>query len=183
MPYKGPPVICRFCGCSFTRPASLVRHLDERRCARKKPSAIIPAWERKGVEIIETVPVSSPDPSKVPYTLLLPKRPVNRREPEGDENCRVKMPNQLSPYDGSGLMLDEGEGAFTIDVKEANDEVTLWSQYHALKALATRLDAGCGTERDRVMFEAILREYNGHYDRVRAGGRQVLGVGIPETGF
>ena len=30
------------------------------------------------------------------------------------------------------------------------------------------LDAGRGTERDRVMFEAWLREYNANYDRIRA---------------
>lgn len=97
--------------------------------------------------------------------------------------CTSKNENPPTRGEILRLLHELAEGAFTIDVKEANDEVTLWSQYHALKALATRLDAGCGTERDRVMFEVILREYNAYYDRVRAGGRQVLGVGIPETEF
>jgi hypothetical protein len=44
--------------------------------------------------------------------------------------------------------------------------VILWSQYHALKALATRLDAGIGTERERIAFEAGLRAYNANYDRI-----------------
>jgi hypothetical protein len=55
------------------------------------------------------------------------------------------------------------------------DAVTLWEQYHFLKALAVRLDAGRGTERDRVMFEAGLREYDTNFERVRAGRqRKVL---------
>lgn len=44
----------------------------------------------------------------------------------------------------------------------------LLSQYHALKALATRLDAGVATERERVAFEAGLPEYDANYDRIRA---------------
>jgi hypothetical protein len=48
------------------------------------------------------------------------------------------------------------------------DAVTLWSQYHALKALAVRLDGGIGTETERAAFEAGLREYDANFDRVRA---------------
>jgi hypothetical protein len=46
------------------------------------------------------------------------------------------------------------------------DSLTLFEQYHVLKALAARLEAGRGTERDRVMFEAGLREYNLNYDSI-----------------
>jgi len=47
------------------------------------------------------------------------------------------------------------------------DGVTLWEQYHLLRAIAARLDAGRGTEQDRAMFEAGLREYNTNYARIR----------------
>jgi hypothetical protein len=48
------------------------------------------------------------------------------------------------------------------------DRVPLLSQYYALKALATRLDAGIGTERERAGFYAGLAEYNRNFERVRA---------------
>ena len=61
---------------------------------------------------------------------------------------------------------------FTIRAPELPDRVILWGQYHALKALAIRLDAGIGTERDYQMFEAGLREYNQNFNRVRTCLRQ-----------
>jgi hypothetical protein len=45
--------------------------------------------------------------------------------------------------------------------------VTLFEQYHFLKALAVRLDAGRGTECDRAMFEKGLQEYNANYQHIR----------------
>jgi hypothetical protein len=44
----------------------------------------------------------------------------------------------------------------------------LWSQYYALKALAVRLDAGLGTEGDRIAFERWLRVYDGMFEHVRS---------------
>jgi hypothetical protein len=66
------------------------------------------------------------------------------------------------------LLAARAGAAFTIRPPEALDKAILYSQYHALKALATRLDAGIGTERESVAFEAGLREYDANYDRVRA---------------
>jgi hypothetical protein len=48
------------------------------------------------------------------------------------------------------------------------DKVTLFEQFYFLKALAARLDAGRGTERDRAMFVAGLQQYDENYDRIRA---------------
>jgi len=73
----------------------------------------------------------------------------------------------------SQLLAARAGAAFTIRPPDATDKVIIWSQYHALKALAVRLDAGIGTERDRAMFEAGLREYNANYDSIRA--RRSLG--------
>jgi hypothetical protein len=49
---------------------------------------------------------------------------------------------------------------------EASDAALLWSQYHFLKAMATRLDAGIATERELAAFKAGLQEYNVNYDRI-----------------
>lgn len=57
--------------------------------------------------------------------------------------------------------------AFTV---RAPDDVTLLSQFHMLKALAVRLDAGIGTERDRALFEVGLRQYDVTFERVRTRG-------------
>lgn len=53
------------------------------------------------------------------------------------------------------------------------DAVILRTQYHALMALATRLDRGVGTEREQAAFEAGLREYNANFERVR-GQRKLV---------
>jgi hypothetical protein len=58
--------------------------------------------------------------------------------------------------------------AFTIRPPDGKSEVVLWSQYHALKALAVRLDGGVATERERAVFEAGLKEYDRNYDRIAA---------------
>jgi hypothetical protein len=65
------------------------------------------------------------------------------------------------------LLSQRAGAAFTIRSLHATDETTLFSQYFALRALATRLDAGVGTDRERLSFEAGLREYNANFDRVR----------------
>ena len=88
-------------------------------------------------------------------------------------------PSAIFDPDGSGQVWDESLGRWVLPGAESaplsvhppeamDDEVLVWSQYYALKALATRLDAGIATERERVAFEAGLREYNANYDRLRA---------------
>jgi hypothetical protein len=69
-----------------------------------------------------------------------------------------------------------GGAAGIVRLPDPLDAVTLWSQYHALKALAVRLDAGLGGEREREMFEAALRIYDANFDRIRLGrlGRKAL---------
>jgi hypothetical protein len=74
------------------------------------------------------------------------------------------------------LLVQRAGAAFTIRPPDAKAEVVLWSQYHALKALAVRLDAGIGTERERAAFGAGLREYNANYDRITAQ-RKVIARG------
>lgn len=89
-------------------------------------------------------------------------------EPQADEDWRIQQWNAFSPDYRNRLLAQQAGTAFTIRPPQAKDEVILYSQYYALKALATRLDAGIGTERERVAFEAGLREYNANYDRIRA---------------
>jgi hypothetical protein len=66
------------------------------------------------------------------------------------------------------LLAERVDAVFSARPPQATDATILWSQYHALKALATRLDAGIATERERVAYEAGLREYNANFDRIRA---------------
>lgn len=44
----------------------------------------------------------------------------------------------------------------------------LRAQYHALQAMAAKLDSGYGTEIDAYLFEQGLAEYNELFERVKA---------------
>lgn len=81
------------------------------------------------------------------------------------------MPGEFS----AGPLAARTMSSFPPRGPDEGDAVTLWEQYHFLKALAVRLDAGRGTERDRLMFEAGLREYDANYDRIRAQWKALPG--------
>ena len=89
-------------------------------------------------------------------------------EPQADPRWRLDVWTKFPPDYRNRLVAQRAGAAFSIRPPEATDKVILSSQYHALKALATRLDAGLGTERERVAFEAGLREYDANYNRIRA---------------
>lgn len=67
----------------------------------------------------------------------------------------------VSPVSAEGVML-------AVRLPQASDSVILWSQYHALKALAVRFDAGIGSASERATLEAGLAEYNKNFERVRS---------------
>ncbi len=92
-------------------------------------------------------------------------------EPQAGESWPLGILAGFSPHCDQLLR----GGASTIRPPEATDRVILWSQFHALKALATRLDAGIATERERVAFEAGLRKYDANFDRVRAQRKALPG--------
>ena len=116
-------------------------------------------------------------------------------EPQADLGWRIMIWNGFSAeykarliaqgpeQPGRGLPMPGGFSAgplatrtfspFPLRRPDEMDAVSLWEQYYFLKALGVRLDAGRGTERDRQMFEAGLREYDANYDRIRAQ-RKVL---------
>ena len=106
-------------------------------------------------------------------------REVDRRERWArlSPECRVLILRDHEPRlresNLPGGALVRAGVAFTIRPPEATDATILFSQYHALKALATRLDAGIGTEREREAFEAGLREYNQNFDRIAQRKRLV----------
>ncbi len=197
MPYKGPPIVCEQCGQTFTRPPSLRRHLAQGRCPGRgssRPAALIPARPKaepvRAAEskVLDVIPIRSEivpaGRAQAPERLRSGDAPppwwfpgeADRRKrwqkltPE--YRAQIERDHQPKPDRGYGLPGEPiGPLAIAPDVLKRPaeaDAVTLREQYHVLKALAVRLDAGRGTERDRVMFEAWLREYNANYDRIRA---------------
>ncbi len=198
MAYQGPPVICRFCGRSFSRPASLARHLGERRCPGRLPgagqsrqAAIVPAKPRVTgarpirAEVLDITPVRTE--IVLAKRGAAPGRPIlAKSEPEPDWYEREfpqdagrtpwrKLEERQREYYRSRYAAMERSKVSLPRRPDEADSVTLWEQFHFLKALAVRLDAGRGTERDRKMFEAGLREYNANYDRIRAQRKALPG--------
>jgi hypothetical protein len=84
-------------------------------------------------------------------------------EPQANEDWRRKIWTKFPNDYRNRLLAQRASPAFAVSPTKY--EVILFSQYHALKALATRLDAGIGTDRDRASFEAGLREYNANLGR------------------
>jgi hypothetical protein len=120
-------------------------------------------------EIISTPhPVASPKRS--PRNILTPdlhaERPPSWWEPQADEDWRCGQWARFSVEYRAELVRRRLGPPFALRRRDEADAATLWEQYHFLKALAVRLDAGRGTEPDRVMFEAGLREYNTNFDRI-----------------
>ena len=89
-------------------------------------------------------------------------------EPQADQGWRMDVWTRFPPEYRNRLLAARAGAAFIIRPPDVPDKVILSSQYHALKAHATRLDAGIGTDRERDAFEAGLREYDANYDRIRA---------------
>jgi hypothetical protein len=110
-----------------------------------------------------------------PAQILSGERPPSWWEPQADEDWRRNVWSGF-PADYRNQLVAQRAGAvLSVRSPEATDGVILWSQYHALKALATRLDAGIGSERERVAFEAGLKEYNRNFERVRAQRKALPG--------
>jgi len=182
MPYKGLPLVCERCGRTFTRPPSLKRHLAEGRCPGRE---IVPARPRPRSTHAEIVPANflpgRPTQSEgcalvrigankgaVPALMPNGDRPPAWWEPQADSEWRLDVWTRFPPEYRNRLLAVRVGAAFTIRPPEASNKAILYSQYHALKALATRLDAGIGTERERIAFEAGLKEYDVNYDHIQA---------------
>ncbi len=188
MPYTGPSVTCKRCGASFSRLSSLKRHRAERRCPGRggQSRAIVPARPKPiraaKSEIIDVVPTRSeivparPRPAR-PGPVLVASRdgPPAWWEPQAEREWRQKVWAEFPADYRDSLLARRAGSAFTIRPPDAAGRTILWSQYYALKALATRLDAGIATERERVSFEAGLREYDANYDRIRAERKALPG--------
>jgi len=181
MAYNGPKVICRGCGTTFSRPADRRRHLLKGRCLgqrakarRSRQVAIVPVRPKPvQAEVIDATPVPL-EIVRVP-SRTAPGRPIlARSEPEPEWFAR-EFPQDAAkiPWRARGEQSRDYYRSLhaTMEVSlparlDEADSVTLWGQFHFLKALAVRLDTGHGTEQDREMFEAGLREYNVNYDRI-----------------
>src|SRR5262249_54506068 len=162
-------------GQTFTRPPSLKRHLVDGRCPGRailSANPCLPRPEPIRADVLDVTPARSQSVSvpSLPSTIKKSRitfadlhdaeRPPSFWEPQADEEWRIRQWNRF-PADYRKRLLAERAGtAFTNRAPQATDAVILLSQYHALKALATRLDAGVATKRERVAFEAGLREYN-----------------------
>jgi len=106
---------------------------------------------------------------------LDPEAPPFWWEPQAAEDWRREVWPKF-PLEYRAVLVRQWLGPpFALRRPDDADATILWEQYHFLKALAVRLDAGRGREQDRVMFEAGLREYNANYDRVLAHRKALPG--------
>lgn len=170
MPYTGPPVVCEGCGASFSRPSSLRRHQARRRC----PGRVRVPVNQKGsggAQFRETTLATRvPAVRRVLQVRTIDTEPrivANKEWSELPVPVKSKPPKQGYQMPGSAF------GALSDVSPLMMDEVLLRSQYHALKAWATRLDAVIGNDRDKTGFEAALSEYNQNFERVRAKRRTI----------
>ena len=161
MPYKGPPLVCERCGQTFTRPPSLERHLAERRCpswaiipARSKPRSlraeIVPAKllpERSARSEASGLVRIGTNKNARPVVMPDGDGPPSWWEPQADSGWRMDLWTKFPPEYRNRLLAARAGAAFAIRPPGASDKVILSSQYHALKALAPRLDAGIGTKK------------------------------------
>lgn len=121
--------------------------------------------------------VRAPRPQARPLRILVSSEdgPPAWWEPNGEETWRREAWELLAPDYRRQLLAQRAGVAFSIRSPDTEDSVTLWSQYRALQAFAIRLDAGVGTERERVAFEAGLLEYNSNFERIRAQRKALPG--------
>jgi len=83
-------------------------------------------------------------PKRSPRHVLTPdlrdaERPPDWWEAQADEDWRVRQWNAFDSDYRNRLLAQRAGAAFTIRPPQASDATIPWSQYHALKALATRL--------------------------------------------
>jgi hypothetical protein len=189
MAYNGPKVICERCGATFSRPSDRRRHLAEYRCpgrlakgGRSRSVAIVPVKPRAAhrepirAEVIDVTPIRSEivhaERQALPATPVLVR---SESEPEWfarefPQDARA-VPWRKRDEESREYYRQAHAGMERLRVSlprrpDDTDSVTLWEQYHFLKALAVRLDAGRGTDRDRELFQAGLLEYNARFDRI-----------------
>jgi hypothetical protein len=191
-------VHCGKCGARLASRARLEGHLRRAHSKGRKvrrSAALVPVKSRPArpepirAEVLDLIPTRSeivPAPRPVPPSKPSPRNiltpdlrdaepPPSWWEPQADLEWRVRQWNAFPADYRNRLLAQRAGAAFTIRAPQATDATILLSQYHALKALATRLDAGIGSERERAAFEAGLREYNANYDRVRTQRRALPG--------
>ena len=176
---------CPQCGARVASKAALPGHYRRAHRGRFPPRS-----GRVRAEVLDVIPIrseivryareSAPTMPVRGETRIVPAKPKSRPaeiipsgdgppswwEPQADPGWRHTAWAGFSADYRNRLLARRAGAAFTIRPPEATDAVILWSQFHALKALATRLDAGIGTEREHVAFEAGLREYNANFDRI-----------------
>lgn len=182
-------VHCEKCGARVASRAALPGHYRKAHGRGRKvrcSAALVPVKSRPArpepirAEIVDVTPPRM-EIVPVPRPVFAPKRsprhiltddlcdaepPPSWWEPQADSEWRARQWNAFSAGYRNRLLAQRAGAAFTIRAPQATDATILLSQYHALKALAIRLDAGVATERERVAFGAGLREYNANYDRI-----------------
>lgn len=180
---------CERCGVRVASRTALEGHVRRAhsRSRNVQPSlALVPAKPRPGpirAEVVDAAEIVRPRREVVPARLIhgdvqIAPRPKLQAvaggdgpprwwEPQADPEWRAGQWNRFPP-ECRRQILAQRAGAVFVRVTDAEDKTVLWSQYHALKALAVRLDAGIATERERAAFEAGLAEYNRNFDAIRA---------------
>jgi hypothetical protein len=159
-------VVCGKCGARLASRARLEGHFrraHSRGGKVRRSAALVPVKPRPArpesirAEVLDVTPTRSeivPVPRSVPpkrsprnmlTDLSDAERPPDWWEPQADLGWRVRQWNAFPADYRNRILAQRAGAAFTIRAPQATDATILFSQYHALKALATRLDAGNGT--------------------------------------
>ena len=172
-------VRCEKCGARVSSLAALPGHYRRAHGRVRRSIALVPVKPKPRpirAEVLDVTPVRS-EIVRLEREASLVGPILARSEPEPEwfarhfpQDARAvpwrKRDEENREYYRAQRAAMEGSIVSLARRPEETDAVALWEQFYFLKALAMRLDAGRGTERDRAMFEAGLREYNANFDRI-----------------
>lgn len=153
---------CPECGTRVSSKAALPGHYRRAHgAARKAASAasVESAHEKRNRKPVERFSGSGPGSALLSPTAIVRAPAIS---PAGGASAKPGRYSDVALYPGDHLPEPSSP---------LPDAVRLQAQYHALRAMAVKLDAGAGTEQEEILFRRALAEYNELFDRVVAAGK------------
>lgn len=159
---------CAECGTRISSKAALPGHYRRAHGAARKAASA--AGVESAREKLNRKPVERFSESGLGSALTSPAAIVCAPavSPVGETSALPDRDSDVALYPGDRLQ----EPSFPLP-----DAVRLRAQYHALRVMAEKLDAGYGTDSEVSIFEQRLAEYNELFDRVSETGK-----GLPTQG-